>query len=92
MLDAVRWEVVGRDGEAVERAGAPPVFYAQPFVPWRGSACCLKHSHHIQVNGTSSSEVHFGVFFRYCWPSFVQVADHLSCEISTSNLGRERKV
>ena len=73
MLDAVWWEVGGRDGEAMGRAEAPPVFYVQPFIPRSGSACCLKHSQHIQVNETSSSQAHFGYFsgivglFLYKW-------------------------
>lgn len=76
------------------RAEEPPVFYVQPFVPRPGSACCLKHSRGIQVNESGGSEARFGVFFQVLlvfFFFFVQMADRLSCEIGTSNLGPRKK-
>lgn len=64
MLNAVRWEVGGRDGEATGKAEAPP------FIPQPASACCLKHRQCIRVNETNSSEAHLGVFSRCFGPFF----------------------
>lgn len=69
-LNGLGWEVGGRDGEAMGRAEAPPLFDVQPFILQPGSACCLKHRQCIRVNETNSSEAHLRVFTR-CFGPFI---------------------